>query len=463
MSRKYAIVDIETTGGSMKRDRIIEIAIAVHDGAKIIDTFESLIKPGRSISGQISRLTGITNEMLVDAPFFYEVAKKVVQMTEDCIFVAHNSRFDYGFIKKAFENLGYTYTRKQLCTVRLSKMLLPELRRHGLDHLMQHFGIVVANRHRAMVDVEVTSDIFLRLLKTPASAEALDSIVNNGIKASRLPAAVSLDLLHSLPESCGVYYFHNDQGVVIYVGKSINIKKRVMQHFAVHTAKGNRLAQRVADITFEITGSELVALLLEEKEIKRLQPEVNRQLRTRLFPFALYHFVDKDGYLNLKAEKIKKSMPPEFTMIKEYPKLAYARGHLKGLIEEFQLCQHRCGDRTGVGECFNYKIRSCHGACLSLEPEESYNARAQEAIDYLRREVRDNFFIIDEGREHSEKSVVMVENGQFKGFGFADEGTVIDTAEGLKDIVSEMPQSRDAQRIIHWYVKEDKMEKLIRF
>ena len=463
MSRKYAIVDIETTGGSMKRDRIIEIAIAVYDGEKITDRFESLIQPGRSISGQITRLTGITNEMLVEAPYFYEVAKQVVQMTEDCIFVAHNSRFDYGFIKKAFESLGYTYTRKQLCTVRLSKMLLPELRRHSLDHLMQHYDIQVQNRHRAMTDVEVTATIFSNLLGTPASADALDSIINNGIKASRLPAAVSLDLLHSLPEFCGVYYFHNEQGVVIYVGKSINIKKRVMQHFAVHTAKGNRLAQRVADITFEITGSELVALLLEEKEIKRLQPEVNRQLRGKLFPFALYHFIDDDGYLHLKAEKIKKSTPPGFTMIKEYPKLAYAKGHLNGLVEEFQLCQHRCGDKTGVEECFNYKIRTCHGACLGLEPIASYNERAQAAIDYLRREVKDNFFIIDQGREHSEKSVVMVEDGQFRGFGYADEGTIIDSADHLKDIVGEMPKSRDAQRIIHWYVKENKMEKLIRF
>jgi DNA polymerase III subunit epsilon len=462
MKRKYAIVDIETTGGLIRRDKIIEIAIAIHDGREIIDRFDTLVDPGRSVSKQITMLTGITDEMLTGAPKFYEVARKVVEMTEGCIFVAHNVRFDYSFIKRAYDELGYNYSRKQLCTVRLSRMITPHLRRHGLDALCHYHGIHNDQRHRAMGDVLATAQVFERLMQMGGDL-AVDEIINYGIRASRLPASISLEQLHDLPESCGVYYFYNEFGEVIYVGKSINIKKRIMQHFAENTAKSNRLAQRVHDISCEVTGSELVALLLEEQEIKRLQPEVNRQLRQKLFPFALYSYQHDDGYLHLMAEKIRKSVPEGFQIIKEYPKLAYAKGHLEGLIEEFNLCQHRCGDMTGIGHCFHYKIGRCLGACTGLEPVESYNVRVREAIAYLQRVVNDNFFIIDEGREKEEKSVVMVEKGQVTGYGYIGSGTAYTTPSQLRDAVKPLKATRDAQRIVHWYIKEKKMEKILPF
>ena len=462
MARKYAIIDIETTGGLIKRDKIMEIAIAIHDGVCIQDRFETLINPRRSVSRQISMLTGITNKMLVDAPQFYEVARKVVKMTEGCVFVAHNVRFDYSFVKRAYEELGYNYSRKQLCTVRLSRMITPELRRHNLDALCHYHGINIESRHRAMGDVLATAALFEKLIELGGS-EAIEQIINYGIKASRLPSSISLEHLHSLPEACGVYYLHSQDNEVIYVGKSINIKKRIMQHFAENTAKANKLAQRVHDITYELTGSELVALLLEEHEIKRLQPDINRQLRRKLFPFALYHFTDDDGYEHLIAEKIKKKPPSGYRIVKEYPKLAYAKGHLKGLIEEFQLCQHRCGDKTGVGHCFNFKIDQCLGACQGIEPPQEYNARALEAIAYLKRTVKDDFFIIDAGREQSERSVVMVEKGQVAGYGYIDSDASYNNAAFLRDSIKEMHGSRDAQRIVHWYIKEKKMEKIVPF
>jgi DNA polymerase-3 subunit epsilon len=247
------------------------------------------------------------------------------------------------------------------------------------------------------------------------------------------------------------------------VGKSINIKKRIMQHFAENSSKSNKLAQRVHDISCEVTGSELVALLLEEQEIKRLQPDVNRQLRRKLFPFALYHYQDTDGYIHLIAEKIKKNIPADFKIIKEYPKLAYAKGHLEGLIEEFNLCQHRCGDKTGVGHCFNFKIGHCLGACQGLEAPASYNIRVEEAIQYLQNVVKDNFFIIDEGREKEEKSVIMVERGQVTGYGYVYSGTAYQSPDDLKEAVKPIQSSRDAQRIVHWFIKEKKVEKILPF
>ncbi len=461
MTRKYAIVDIETTGGHLRRDKITEIAIVLYDGKQVIETFQSLIHPGRSIPSHISRLTGITDEMLVDAPRFYEVAKKVVELTEGCIFVAHNARFDYTFIKRAYESLGYTYTRKQLCTVRMSRMVNPDLRRHGLDALCRHYDLAVQNRHRAFDDAMATVKIFAKMIEAQAGPDAVNDIINYGIRASRLPAAITLEQLHALPESCGVYYLHNEFNQVIYVGKSINIKKRIMQHFADNTAKANRLQQRVHDITYAETGSELVALLLEQREIKRLQPEVNRQLRKKLFPFALYHFLDDDGYVHIKAEKLKKKSPKGYQVIKEYPKLRYAKAHLDGLIQEFELCQHRCGDKTGMGSCFNAKIGECRGACSGLEAPETYNLRAMEAINYLQRVVKDNFFIVDQGREAEEKAVVLVEDGMVQGYGYMSEGTVISHIDSVRDIIEPLPPTRDAQRIVHWYVKEKKMERLV--
>jgi DNA polymerase-3 subunit epsilon len=236
-----------------------------------------------------------------------------------------------------------------------------------------------------------------------------------------------------------------------------------MQHFAQNTGKAIKLAQRVDDITYTCTGSELVALLLEEKEIKRLQPEVNRALRKKLFPFALYYFPDNEGYLHIRAEKIRKQTPLGYSIIKEYPKLAYAKGHLEGLIDEFDLCQNKSGEQTGSGACFNHRIGKCSGACLQLEDIESYNERVLQAVSYLQRIVHDSFYLIDQGREPGEKSVVMVEDGQFRGFGYMQDGVVIQHQEDLEDIIDEMPASRDAQRIIYWYVREKKMEQIIHF
>lgn len=461
MKRKYAVIDIETTGGLLKRDRIIEIAIVLYQDGKILDKFEQLVDPGCTIPPNISMLTGITNEMVVDTPHFYEVARKIVEMTEDAVFVAHNVRFDYSFIKEAFRRLGYTYTRKQLCTVRLSKILLPELSSHSLGNLIRYFKIQVKNRHRAMDDVEATLSLFRNLLSMPCSQDAMEDIINAGIKGSKLPAAISLEQLHGLPEACGVYYFHNAFGDIIYVGKSKNIKKRVMQHFAEHTAKSVRLQRQVHDISYELTGSELVALLKESHEIKKYQPEVNRAQRQKLFPFALYYYTDNNGYLNFQAAKISKNIPRHYTLVKEYPKLIYANTHLRNLIEEFNLCCHKCGDKTGVDTCFNFQVDLCAGACNGTESAIAYNERVLHSIDYLQRTVQDSFFIIDEGRDFSEKAVVLVEQGQFKGFGFVSEGTLISRHDQVQDLVDPLPNTREAQRIIHWYLKEKRPEKVV--
>ncbi|MDX1408685.1 MAG: exonuclease domain-containing protein, partial [Saprospiraceae bacterium] len=276
-----------------------EFAVVIHDGQKEVDRYETLINPERSIPEYISNMTGITNDMVAEAPKFYEVARRIVEMTEGAVFVAHNARFDYSFIREEFQRLGYTYSRRQLCTVRLTKKVFPEIGKYGLDALIRHFGISVANRHRAMDDVLATVAVFERIMACEDSEDGVNDLVNLGIRESRLPHAISLERLHNLPEATGVYFFYDVFGQVIYVGKSINIRKRVMQHFAKITNKASKMQQRVHDISYVITGSELAALLLENYEIKLHQPDINRAQRRNAYPYALYSFVDDAGYLNL--------------------------------------------------------------------------------------------------------------------------------------------------------------------
>jgi len=275
LKKKYAIIDIETTGGRASREKITEIAIVLHDGEKILDTYETLINPERPIPAMITRLTGITSDMVKDAPKFYEVAKKIVEMTEGAIFVAHNVRFDYSFIKEEFRSLGYTFSKRQLCTVRLSRKAFPGLRSYSLGKLIKHFRIKVNDRHRAMADTMATVQLFEMILKQDNSFDTVQDMVNMSVKEALLPENLTMDRLHALPEECGVYFFHNKKGRVVYVGKSINIRKRVMQHFSKVTEKANKL-QQVYDISYELTGSELVALLYESQLIKQLAPSINR-------------------------------------------------------------------------------------------------------------------------------------------------------------------------------------------
>ena len=257
----YAIVDIETTGVKAGRDRITEIAIVLHDGEKVVDKFQSLVNPECSISPHITQITGITNDLVADAPKFFEVAKQVVEMTKGTIFVAHNVNFDYSFIKEELAQLGFVYRRKQLCTVRLSRLVFPGRKRYNLDSLIDMLEIEIKNRHRAMDDVLATVKLFERILEQETAEDSIASLVNRGVNSSKLPPNFTMEQLHALPEDCGVYYFHNQNGDVIYVGKSINIKKRIMEHFAGKTAKAKKMQREVHDISHEVTGSELAALL----------------------------------------------------------------------------------------------------------------------------------------------------------------------------------------------------------
>lgn len=452
----YAIIDIETTGGSYKTEKITEVAIYIHDGQKIVDEFVSLVNPEQGIPYFITNLTGITNEMVAGAPKFYEIAKKIVEITEDKIFVAHNATFDYNFVKNEFRSLGFDYNRKQLCTVKLSRKLMPGFPSYSLGNLCERLNIQINGRHRAAGDAFATVKLFERLL-------ALDTGGSFTKKADRLTFRglhhlFDNTIIEKLPQKAGVYYFHNERGDLIYIGKSNNIRKRIIQHLAnENTSRAIEMKSNIVTISHEITGSELVALLLESDEIKKHKPRFNRQQRRTSFTYGVFHYKDQNGYIRLNIEKNSKKYSPLISFSSQEE----GKNQLHRLVEEFELCQKLCGLYTTDKACFHYGIHQCKGACIGEEPPEKYNERVQLAINRFEFE-NNNFLIIDCGRHEDEKSVVCVENGNYRGFGFFSPEHTANNIDLIKDCVRPYSNNRDIQTIIRGYLKQEKAEMLIK-
>lgn len=459
----YAIVDLETTGGIAKRDKITEIGIVLYDGNKVIDTYQTLVNPGRSIPSEITRITNITNEMVADAPFFYEVAKNVVEFTEGAIFVAHNVRFDYSFLKEEFASLGYTFTKRQLCTVRLSRKAFPGLKSYSLGNLIRHFNINVSARHRALDDAMATTELLKNILNQDYAEQTIDQIVNAGIKTSKLPKEITLEQLHALPEEAGVYYFHNAYGKVIYVGKSINIKKRVMQHFSKTTQKAEKLARMVTDITTEVTGNELLAMLLESHEIKALQPEVNKAQRTSEYPYFIHYYYDNQGYLNFAWEKSSIKTRKNKLILSHYGSKQGAVSHLAGITHELSLCQSKTDLYDKEGPCFLYKTKVCYGACNLEESADDYNSRAEMGIDMLKRIFDKNFFLTLDGRSADERGIVLVEEGHYKGYGYISIEDFNYGIEEIKEVIKYVPINPETNGIIRTYLHKNPYTKITTF
>jgi len=446
----YSIVDIETTGLSPKREKITEIAIYVHDGKKIVDEFTTLLNPEIEIPYRITQLTGINNKMVNESPKFYEVAKRIVEMTEGTTFVGHNVHFDYNFIRKEFREFGYDYQRKKICTAKLSRKLLPGRRSYGLGKLCNELGIPNQSRHRAYGDAMATVKLFEILLKVEKNIQ--------DISLRELNTNLDHKIIRKLPKEAGVYYFYDDEGDLIYIGKSINIHDRVLSHLSNNSSKrAIEMRSRIADIGFELTGNELTALLLESDEIKKHLPTYNRAQRRRSSLCGLFMFKDKKGYLRLKIDKTDREDIPLTTFNSQVS----AKNHLFTLTEAFGLCQKLCGLFDTNGSCFQYKIKQCKGACIGEESPDLYNQRVLQATEPYRFD-KSSFLIIGEGRNDGEKSIVCVENKIYQGFGFLNfelNGNI--QIEDLKACIKKYPDNRDVQQIIRGYVKRNKSAKII--
>lgn len=451
----YCILDIETTGGQFNEEGITEIAIYKFDGHEIVDQFISLVNPEIPIQPFVVKLTGINNAMLKTAPKFFEVAKRIIEMTTDSVLVAHNADFDYRILRTEFRRLGYDFNVKTLCTVELSKKLLPEQPSHSLGKLVRALGIPMADRHRASGDAMATVKLFKMLLDKDLNKEIVKEHIKFEIQKGIAPKL--LDILESMPSRTGVYYIHDERGKLIYIGKSRNIKKRINQHFTGTTTKCKKIQTEVYTVTYDETGSELIALLKESEEIKINKPMLNRAQRKSIFQFALYAEKDKNGYLNLilqKADGRKKE-------ITSFASLQEAKNALFRITSHYHLCQKYTGLYITKKECFQYKIKECDGACIGKILPEEYNLRVQEFIEKNSFE-SESMILIDKGRNSGERSAVLIENGIYKGYSFYDLNYQITNIEILKNILIPMQNNRDTRNIIQAYIRKSKTLKIIK-
>ena len=446
----YSIVDIETTGNGYKGSKITEISIFVFDGKKIIDEFTTLVNPEGTIPPFISNLTGITNAMVRTAPKFYEVAKKVAEITKDTIFVAHNVNFDYNIIHEEFKNLGFDFKRKKLCTVRLSRKIIPGLSSYSLGNICTSENIPINGRHRAKGDAEATTELFRRLIIRDDNF-TINSFLNPKSRQATLPPLLDKIVVDKLPETFGVYYFKNLAKEVIYVGKSNNIKQRVISHFYDKKKKEQTMCLETADISYTKTGSELLALLLESSEIKQIYPKFNRAQRRATEAVGLFSYEDQKGIIHLAYNRLK--LAPNAIM-KHYS-VAECRTHLEALCAEFELCPKYCHLQTNVSSCFQYQLKQCKGICCEKEAVENYNIRVRQAIKSVGIGAK-NLVIKEKGRTKKEVGFALILDGVYKGFGYLDssQDEQLNNPEDYQFYVQPQKDNRDIQRIIAAYLKK---------
>ena len=451
----YTILDIESTGGKFNEEGITEIAIYKFDGHEIVDQFASLVNPEIPIQPFVVKLTGINNKMLRSAPKFFEVAKRIIEITEDTIIVAHNASFDYRILKLEFSRLGYDFKRLTLDTVDLSKNLIPNMESYSLGKLTKALGIPITDRHRATGDALATVKLFKILLNKDVTKKIISSAITEEKKTELTPKLVSI--LRDLPTATGVYYMHKKGGEITYIGKSKNIQKRVNQHFLNKSSRANKMQKEIVTVTYEETGSELIALLKESQEIKTNQPKYNKAQRKTVYSFGLYNFEDKKGYQQLKIEKTK----PGITSLISFSSVTEGNSILNKLRKEFTLCNKLVGLESTKGACFYHEIEKCKGACIEEESPEDYNKRVEQLIHKLSFD-HENFVIVDKGRNATEKSVILIENGEYKGYGFVDLARQITNIDILKSVITPMKNNREVKSIIQRYLGKKMTYKIVK-
>jgi DNA polymerase-3 subunit epsilon len=450
----YAIVDIETTGGHASANGITEIAICLHDGKKITQRYSTLVNPRREIPIYIRALTGISNEMVATAPDFEDVAADIYHLLHGKIFVAHNVNFDYSFVRYHLMAAGYTLQTNKLCTVRLGRKILPGLPSYSLGKLCKHLNIENDARHRAMGDAEATSKLFSLLLQSDTNNHIKAALKQNS-KEQVLPPNLPKTTIEALPQTPGVYYFHDAKGKVIYVGKAKNIKKRVCSHFTGNNPGLQRqeFMRNICQITYQECGTELIALVLEAVEIKRLWPKYNRSLKRFEHAFGLYVFEDQRGYLRLAIDKYRKGHETLYTcnsMLQGYTLL-------NKLITNFDLCSKLCFIQKNNQPCNNGE-GVC--ACTGHQSVDDYNHKVTTALNELRGALP-TFAIRDEGRTDEEHSCILIEKGQFYGMGYISHYFQVEDIHQLKNHLTPYPGNDYIKTMVHNYASRYPERKVV--
>ncbi|MEP2239367.1 MAG: exonuclease domain-containing protein [Maribacter sp.] len=450
----YAILDIETTGGKFNEEGITEIAIHKFDGQKVVDKFISLVNPEREIQPFVVKLTGINSKMLRTAPKFYEVAKRIIEITEDTVIVAHNAQFDYRILRTEFRRLGYNFERKTLCTVDLSKLLLPDAESYSLGKLVRSLGIPVSDRHRANGDALATIKLFKLLLAKDSEKIIIKDTIRKETQGEL--SEKQLDIVRDLPNKTGVFYMHNKDGDIIHLSKSSDIKKRVNQIFTKTNDKSRKLTKDTKKVTFELTGNELVAILKEHEELLKLRPKYSSIPKKRMYSHSICKSVNENGYFSLDIKPYRECKEP----IGLFNGVFSAKNYLYKITKEFELCEKVNGISEARNNCSGYDDGKCKGACINKEDVEEYNKRVIAAT--TQNSIKANkVVVVDKGREIGEQSAILLKNGSLVGFGFYDLNYQINNIHILESIITPMNGTRDANYLIESYLRKKRVLKII--
>jgi DNA polymerase-3 subunit epsilon len=386
LDQPLVFVDIETNGLNYQRGKVIEVAAIRTENGKIVNKFHTLLDPQTELPQFISNLTGITTHELKKAPTFGQIADELNEILAGAIFVAHNVRFDYSFLKQEFKRQGRNFLPKQLCTVKLSRTLYPHVKGHKLEDVINRHGFKFSQRHRAYDDAQVLWQ-FIQHVGKHFPPEQIEAAIAKQIRSPAIPKNLHPELIRGLPEAPGVYIFEDSSGCPLYVGKSINIKKRVLSHFGRDHAESRefKISQTIHNIrTIETTG-ELTALLLESQLVKELQPVYNRKLRRTKKLLLAKQESNETGYITVHLKEASHINPEEAgSILAVYERRSRAREVLDDLAKTFDLCPKLLGLENSGGSCFWYQLKKCRGACCQEEDAESYNQRLLSAFERQR-------------------------------------------------------------------------------
>lgn len=448
---KFAITDIETTGNGIKGNRITEICVIIVQDGKVINEYSSLVNPSQEIPLYIESLTGINDEMVRNAPQFSEIADEVEKITKDCVFVAHNVNFDYNIIKYEFASLNREFKRKRLCTVRLTKKLIPGLFSYSLGNICTSINIPHVDRHRAKGDCDATVTLFRRCLSLDPQFEVINQLLNQKTAASYLPPNFKNSDFKKLSTSTGVYFFKDKDGRSLYIGKAKNIKSRIKSHFQERSNRKYKLMQETYSIDYELTGNEFLALLRESELILKFYPKFNKAQKKYTKPYTLTSYHNQKG---IERFALHKNKIAPVSWMKFYTR-EEAIKFLEYLCLEFKLCPKYCGLQAGVKVCDHYKITSCSGVCHDKISIEEYNKRVAKAVEFIGK-YEDSCLLLEEGRSKNEKSFIYLNKGRYAGYGYINNSAELNHPEEFKNYLIPQKNSSYSDRIVSRYLNTKK-------
>jgi len=457
LPRSLCFIDVETSGLNAAYNRIIEIGVLKVTGGQLVHEFNTLINPRGFVDPFIENMTGIYGADLEDAPYFEDIAEELSKILEDSIFVAHNARFDYGFIRSEFRRAGIKYKSPHMCTVKLARLLYPNQKKYNLDSIIEKFGLTCANRHRAYDDAKVLYE-FYNIAQREIKSELFDQAVGIVLKKPALPSSLSQDLIDDLPDAPGVYIFYGENGSILYIGKSVNIRDRVLSHFSNDhlSSTDMKISRQIVSIEAIVTAGELGALLLESTLIKRHQPMFNRMLRqSRKMPVLLKR-VNQDGFNIIEIKELDETPTSEIqNILGVFRTIKQIKEFLYKVAKEYNLCPRLLGLDKGSGVCFYYHLNQCKGACAGLETNLKYNLRFDEG--FYNKKIRPWRF---------ESPVVIKEIGEKEELHVIDKwcylGSLKNEADGLEDLTYEYRFDYDTYKILNRFIMDPRNLKKIK-